>query len=130
MKSDPSGLRACTTQESSDFGLFSSNCWIGTDDIAGECVTAECAAGILPNEERSDLHTCYAVCIGVGQAESKSIEELLGKQGEHWEEAVCKGQSSKIKVNKVLNSAGLIGKVGSVITSVVCFDVCNENFGN
>lgn len=69
---DPNGLQKCSFQQAKDFGLSMDNCWVGTDDIAGKCVTAECAAGILPNRAMTETEKCIAVCMGVGR-----LKELL-----------------------------------------------------
>jgi len=121
---DPNGLQKCSFQQAKDFGLNMDNCWVGTDDITGKCVTAECAAGILPSRTMTKIEKCIAVCMGLGKAEGTALDKAINKQGDNYEGKVCKDQNANIKVNKVLLKAGAAGKIIGAATGVECARRC------
>ncbi|TRX57221.1 RHS repeat domain-containing protein [Thalassomonas sp. M1454] len=125
---DPLGLRKCSIQEAKDLGLSNGNCWIGTDDIEGKCITAECAAGVLPNPNRTDKQACYAICLGMGQVEGKSLDKFLKAKADNYSEKACEGVNANIKINKVLDKAGVAGKFLGLATTGQCLKICSDSF--
>ncbi len=121
---DPLGRRKCTFQESKDFGLSMSNCWLGTDDIEGKCVTAECAAGILPNRPLTKVEKCIARCIAEGTAGGTAVDKAMQIQADKYEEKACKNTNANIKFNKVLSKAGIYGKAFGAGQTIACSTQC------
>ena len=108
---DPQGLRPCTDQEAKDFGLPSDNCWIGTDDIEGECVTAECAAGILPNRTPTEEEVCMSQCLFEGAVGGKAVEKIAQNNSDSFNIKACRDSIARIKENKVANKIPYLNNV-------------------
>lgn len=125
---DPDGRKRCSPQQARDLGLSQSNCWIGTDNIEGKCVTAECAANVLPNPKRTDKQACFAICVGMGQAEGKSLDEFLKAKADNYNAKACKDVNANIKRNKILEKSGAAGKLLGVATTGMCLKLCNDSF--
>lgn len=120
---DPLGLRSCTMQEASDLGLPYGKCWIGTDDIAGQCVTAECAAGVLPNV-MTKKEQCIKSCMAKGAFEGAVTDKVMKEQADQYEDKACKDSGAKIKVNKVLNKSLHISATVGVASIAACSMQC------
>lgn len=122
MMLDPNGMAPCPEE----WGI-EVPCEVSEPDgsIPGE---GECAAGIMLNPRRSDLHACYALCVGMGQAEGMALEEFMSSKAQNWENSVCEVSNAKIVKNKIFDMASGAGSILGLVTTSQYIYVCNENF--
>jgi len=101
----------------------------GSLSTDGKCMTAECAAGLLPNREMTPAEKCMAMCLFEGHIGGKAVEKIADEQSKSFNEKACKNVIGNIKENKIANKVPYLNTIMGAAGTAACAKFCYSGRG-